>query len=230
LAAISPDYYARIEQGRRLAAPKVLDAIADVLQLDETSRAYVLELAGHSVDTAPGATQPTARDPHPVLERILADLRWPAIILGRRMDVLAWNDAASRLLLDFAGVPRARRNYVHLLFTDPRMRELYRDWEDFAAGCVAVLRREAALNPDDQLLSGLVGELSRRDEFFLRSWAGHHVATNLCGTKRLHHPEVGNLELTWDTVMANAEDDQGLVVWSAPDGSPSQAALTHLLS
>jgi hypothetical protein len=55
---------------------------------------------------------------------------------------------------------------VRLIFTDPRMRNLYPAWEGLARMCVAYLRMEAAENPDDLRLATLVGELSVQDPQF----------------------------------------------------------------
>src|SRR4051812_7893855 len=99
LASISPDYYARIEQGRRSAPWPTMDAIARALRLDEAGRDYLFEL------TAKDASQPRQRrtqkvSPHS--QRLLDGLTGiPALILGRRMDILAWNKLASALITDF---------------------------------------------------------------------------------------------------------------------------------
>ena len=56
------------------------------------------------------------------LQRLLDGLTdIPALVLGRRMDVLAWNPLAAALITDFGAIPESHRNYVRV-FTDPRMR------------------------------------------------------------------------------------------------------------
>src|SRR5689334_7800152 len=55
LAGVSPDYYARLEQGRgRNVSDAVLDAVARVLRLDETERQHLFNLA-RPRDTATAA-------------------------------------------------------------------------------------------------------------------------------------------------------------------------------
>ncbi|WP_031073984.1 helix-turn-helix transcriptional regulator [Streptomyces sp. NRRL WC-3742] len=228
LAAISTDYYTRLEQGRIQASAPVLDALTRVLHLDDDQRDYMLGLAGR-----PDARPPrrTLQKVQPRLRRLLDDLSTtPAIVLGRRMDILAWNSLAAALVTDFSKIPEKQRNYIRLVFTDPRMRKLYADWENVAHTCVAQLRMEAARDPGNPRLAALVGELSLQDADFRRWWAAHHVAVRGIGTKTLRHPVVGNLTLEWDTLASTTDTDQQLVLWTAEPGTPTHDALRILAS
>lgn len=228
LAAISTDYYTRLEQGRIAASAPVLSALARVLQLDDGQREYLSELAGKDATRPRRRTRQTVRSS---LQRVLDDLRFtPAFVLGRRMDVLAWNPLAAALVTDFAQLPAKHRNYVRLLFTEAHMRTLYADWESVARTSVALLRHEAARWPDDQSLTELVGELSVRDADFRQWWAEHHVANQRIGTKTLHHPVVGELTLDWDTLTCTNDPDQHLVTWTAEPDTPTHDRLRILAS
>ncbi|MGO1991511.1 MAG: helix-turn-helix domain-containing protein [Corynebacterium sp.] len=226
LANISTDYYTRVEQGRiRVSAP-VLTVLADVLQLDEDQRSYLVSLSGKDLVRTPRRVGQTVL---PQLRRVLDDLSTtPAIVMGRRMDILAWNPLAAAMMLDFGEVPAARRNYVRLLFTDPRMRALYKDWETVARTAVAQLRMEAARYPDDARLTALVGELSVGDAQFASWWAARTVASLTTGTKTLVHPEVGELELDWDTLVKADDPEQQIVVWTAGEDTATRAAPRRL--
>ncbi|MPY35726.1 helix-turn-helix domain-containing protein [Streptomyces adustus] len=228
LAAISTDYYARLEQGRIQASAPVLHALARVLRLDDDQRAYMLQLAGRPPARP---ARRTSQKVQPRLRRLLDDLgTTPGIVLGRRMDILAWNPLAAALVTDFSKIPEKNRNYIRMLFTEPSVRELYADWANVAHTCVAQLRMEAARDPESPRLAALVGELSVQDADFRRWWAAHHVAVRGVGTKVLHHPVVGELTLDWDTLAPTVDADQHLVVWSAEPGSPSHDALRILAS
>lgn len=228
LAAISTDYYTRIEQGRIQVSEPVLDAIAHVLQLGEDERGYMRELAGR--DTTRRRRRSTQKV-EPPLRRLLDDLTTtPAVVLGRRMDVLAWNAMAAALVIDFATIRPKRRNLAWLAFAEPSVRALYPQWENVGYMCVAQLRREAARDPDDPELAALVGELSVRDEDFRRWWGAHHVETRGIGTKLYRHPVAGDLTLDWDTLTCATDPDQQLVAWTAEPGSPSYDGLRILAS
>lgn len=226
LAAISTDYYMRLEQGRMSASGSVLDSLARALRLSAEERDYLRDL--HEA----GATQHRrrSRNPQPAMVRVLEDLaHTPAVVMGRRMEIIAWNRLACTLILDFAELSGFRRSYVHMVFRAPEFRRLYGDgWSEMAQTCVAILRREAALHPGDREMRDLVGELSLRDEDFRRWWGAHRVAERRRGTKRLHHPVVGDLDLDWD-VMTSADDpEQQLITWTAAPGSSAQAKLRDL--
>jgi transcriptional regulator with XRE-family HTH domain len=228
LTAISTDYYTRLEQGRMQASAPVLSTLARVLQLDDDQKKYLFSLAGKTPTRSPRRTRQKVQPP---LRRLMEDLTaTPAIVMGRRMDVIAWNSLAAALVTDFGRIPEKQRNYVRIVFTDPAMRTLYHDWETVARTCVAQLRMEAAKYPDDPRLAALVGELSVQDEHFREWWAARHVATLGVGTKTLHHPVAGALSLDWDTLTASTDPDQQLVIWTAEVGTPSHDGLRLLAS
>lgn len=228
LATISTDYYTRLEQGRIPASGPVLDALARALQLDEDQYGCLSELGGKDAHRPRRRARQIVRPP---LQRLLDDLRFtPALVLGRRMDILAWNPLAASVVTDFARIPQKKRNYVRLVFTDSAVRSLYADWEAVAHTCVAQLRREAATDPDDPELTALVGELSVHDAQFRRWWAAHHVASRLLGTKTLRHPVVGDLELEWETMTCANDSDQQLITATAEPGTPTHDRLRILSS
>jgi transcriptional regulator with XRE-family HTH domain len=228
LTSISTDYYIRLEQGRMQPSAPVLQSLVRVLHLSDDQRDYLFELAGKAGDRP---LRRSGQKVQPQLRRLLDDLTGtPAIVLGRRMDILAWNTLGAALVTDFSLVPEKKRNYVRLLFADPAMKRLYPDWERVAGTAVAQLRMEAAKYPQDPQLTALVGELSVQDDDFRTWWAGHHVAALNVGTKTLHHPIAGKLTLDWDTLTASTDPDQQLVVWTAEPNTPSHDGLRLLAS
>ncbi|WP_369241243.1 helix-turn-helix domain-containing protein [Streptomyces sp. R21] len=228
LAAISSDYYTRLEQGRIQPSASVLAALAHALHLDDHQRHRLFELAGRQ---RARHRRPAAQKAQPQLRRMLDDLTAsPGVVIGRRMDILAWNPVAAALFTDFAKVPEDRRNCARILFTDPSMRTLYADWRAVARDCVSHLRTTAARCPDDPRLTGLVGELSVEDRDFGQWWGSRHVPSRRVGTKRFHHPVVGELVLDWDTFTCSSDPDQELVVWTAEPGTPSYDGLRALAS
>ncbi|MET7453220.1 helix-turn-helix transcriptional regulator [Streptomyces sp. NPDC005574] len=228
LAAISTDYYTRLEQGRIKPSASVLAELAQVLRLSDHQRDHLFELGGRQ---RARHRRPAAQKAHPQLRRLLDDLTSsPGVVIGRRMDILAWNPLAVALFTDFAKVPEGRRNCVRILFTDPSMRTLYADWRAVARDCVSHLRREAAKYPEDPQLISLVGELSVEDREFGQWWGGRRAPSRKAGVKRFCHPLVGELVLDWDTLVCGGDPDQELVVWTAEPGTPSYDGLRTLAS
>jgi MmyB-like transcription regulator ligand binding domain len=105
------------------------------------------------------------------MQRILDHITdTPAIVMTPIHDVLAWNPLAAALMIDFGEIPERERNFMRLIFTEPRMRAVYPDWEGLARTVVSYIRMEAARKPDDPRVAEIVGELSIRDPQF-RRWA-----------------------------------------------------------
>lgn len=228
LAAISVDYYTRLEQGRVAASAAVLATLSAALRLDEDQQRYLYEIAGKA-DARPRRRR-ARQSLRPAMRRLLDRLDTPAVVLGKRMDVLAWNDTAAALFADFAAIPAGQRNYVRLLFTHPAVRSLHRRWEHDARDAVAALRMEAAADPDDPELARLVGELAVLDPDFRRWWAEHRVNSATYGTKHYRHQLVGDLTLDCDTWTSPDGSGQRLMVLTAEAGSPSDEALRILAS
>ncbi|MEZ0090946.1 helix-turn-helix domain-containing protein [Streptacidiphilus sp. EB129] len=231
LAGVSASYYTRLEQGQSLSAsPDVLDAIAGALRLDESERQYLHDLAR--------ADKPRPRGRRPAPERVteatrqlldvLADV--PAIVLGRRGDVLAWNRLGHTLFAGHLepGAPdlSARRpNMAQLVFLDCHTRELYADWPSKARAVVGNLRLVAAQHPQDTALHALLGELSAKSPEFASMWADHRVRACSVAAYGMRHPLVGELTVIQ---QALSHGPGHVVVATTEAGSPSRAALALL--
>lgn len=231
LASISTDYYTRIEQGRLAPSAPVLAALIDALHLDPDQAEYLDELAnraGHQpVSTSVPRTTSRIR---PQVRRIVDRLTdTPAIVLGPRMQILAWNPLAAKVYVDFDELSGHELNFVRLVFVDPRMRELFVDWQAVARSCVSILRREAVANPGDPALAALVGELTIADRQFGQWWSARNVARQDFGTKVLNHPQVGELTLDWEIFRYAGAPEQQLVLNIAEEGSATEERLRELV-
>jgi hypothetical protein len=91
-----------------------------------------------------------------------------------------------------------------------------------------MLRTEAGQTPHDKALSNLIGELSTRSEHFRTWWAAHNVRFHRTGTKRFHHPVVGDLTLTFEALDLAADSGLRISAYSAEPGTPSDDALKLL--
>jgi hypothetical protein len=89
---------------------------------------------------------------------------------------------------------------------------------------------EAGANPYDRPLLDLVGELSTRSDEFRVRWAAHNVRFHRTGTKHIHHPVVGELHLSYETMELSADAGLSVAIFTAEPGSASQQALDLLAS
>ncbi|MEU5599857.1 helix-turn-helix transcriptional regulator [Streptomyces sp. NPDC020298] len=230
LAGVSVAYYTRLEQGNgRHVSPEVLDAIARALRLSDAEHAHLTHLAKpkqHKKKPAGRAQQ--VRGPLRTLLDTMDGV--PAILVGRRSDILVWNRMAAAVFGDWAELPARERNWARLVFLRPEYRDLFVDWEHKASDVVSQLRMDAGSHPDDPRLSALVGELSVKSEEFRRLWATHDVKERCHGIQRLHHPLVGELDLRLESFHQADAHEQMLVTYHAEPNSPSAEALRLLAS
>ncbi|MBO1334732.1 helix-turn-helix domain-containing protein [Streptomyces sp. VRA16 Mangrove soil] len=231
LAGVSVAYYTRLEQGNgRNVSSEVLDAIARALQLTDAEHAHLVQLA-RPTQTRRKAPAPRRQQVRPALRHLLDSMEGvPAYIGGARSDILAWNRMAAALFGDWGKMPPAERNWARLTFLNPDYRELFRNWESKASDMVSYLRLYAGRNPEDPELSALVGELSVKSEQFRKLWATHDVKEKGHGVKRMRHPLVGELTLSYETLHLPDDDGQFLSVYHAEPGSDSAQALRLLAS
>ncbi len=136
-----------------------------------------------------------------------------------RFDIQYANPLAAALYSEHFRDQVRPPNSARFLFLDPRARALYDDWEAAANDIVATLRGEAGRNPYDRALSDLVGPLFTRSEEFRVRWAGHDVRFRRSGTKRFHHPLVGDLTLAFEALELPADPGLVIVTYSAEPGS-----------
>jgi transcriptional regulator with XRE-family HTH domain len=222
LAGMSPDYLARLEQGRA-AAPSValVAALARALRLSRDERDHLFRLSGHHAPPA-GSDEHVSR----VLLRLLDDLATlPALIASDLNVVLAQNALADALLGEQTGLRGYARSCTYRWFTEPafRARLPVDDHESESRAQVDDLRATVAARGGDRFAAGLVRALHAASPEFTRLWAQHDVAVRRSGRKQIVHPSVGLVELDFD-ILATA-DAQRLVVYSPAPGSEAVGKL-----
>jgi transcriptional regulator with XRE-family HTH domain len=248
LAGVSVEYYSRIERGDIAgASTAVLDAIGQALQLNDTERTHLFDLA-RAVDGIPVSRRNRRRADRstpgrPALQWMLESITdGVAFVRNARQDLVAINTLGRAFYAPMIGdvsagdaLPTSSSagrpvNLARFQFLDPASRDFYPDWDLFAQMCVAVMRAEAGRDPHDRDLQDLVGELSTCSDTFRRLWGAHDVRTHGAGTKRFTHPVAGELTLAYEELAVTAEPGLVLLVYTAEPGSPSAERLKLLAS
>ncbi|GAA1312404.1 MAG: helix-turn-helix domain-containing protein [Brachybacterium tyrofermentans] len=239
LAGVSVEYYAKLERGAIAgASASVLDAVATALQLDETERIHLLDLA-RAADGIPTSGRPRRRSAatpapvRPALQWALDSLTdGVAFVRDQYQNLLATNELGRAFYSPLIGDGTAGRipNLARFQFLDPASKDFYPEWERFAQMCVGSMRVEAGKDPHDTTLQDLVGELSTCSDTFRRLWGAHDVHTHGSGTKRFEHPVVGELTVAYEELVLTAEPGRAMIVYSAEPGSQSEERMRLLAS
>jgi transcriptional regulator with XRE-family HTH domain len=231
LAGVSIDYYKRLERGHASGVSEnVLEALAQALQLDDAERTHLYDLARAANPVAPRRRRPVQQRVRPAVQHILDSIDTPALARNARLDHVAANDLGRALYAPMFDSREQPPNSARWTFLDPAAVDFYPDWERVAKDLVAHLRSQAGSNAFDRGLTDLVGELSTRSQEFRTWWAAHNVRFHQTGVKRIQHPIVGDLELTYETMELSADAGLVIAVFDAEPASRSKEALNLLAS
>src|SRR5690349_3026980 len=173
LSGVSSTWYTWLEQGRPIvASAQVIDALARALRLDPDRHRHLRGLAGLS----PPPVEPAPVDLAPRLQRMV-DAATPnmAVVSDRYFDFVAWNEAYARIRHDPEPVPRARRNLIWMLLTDPENRARMVGWEPAARAVLSQFRVSVGQRPEDPRFVELVAGLTEASPEFREWWAEYPV-------------------------------------------------------
>ncbi len=225
LAGVSSDYYQRMEQGRDVRpSDQVLDAIARALTFSAEETRHLHGLATAARTPARTARRHEPEEVPPTTMRLLRTTTSPALVVGRFLDVLAWNPLAGALVDGFAEVPETERNLLALLL-HPEADQTCPDRAATVAELTAMLRAQVAAEPGHPRAAELVGELAVRSTEFATLWARHDVEETVRGRMRVNHPLVGEMKLDWDAYPMPGAPGPVLIVYTAREGSADEERL-----
>ncbi len=228
LAAISVEYYTRLEQARGPhPSHRVLSGIGRALRLSREERAHLFRLAGESL--APPASPP--QEVHPSIAALIGRLPdAAAAVFDAIYTALAWNPLAATLLTDFGALPPADRNIIRAYFLpdrSPVWNFRTSDDEGFGAFAVAQLRGAVARYPRSPAVRGLIDELYAGSDAFRQLWDTHRVCITHHMHKRMVSPTHGTIEVNCDVLLV-PDQDQQVVIFTADPGSPSEQVMRRL--
>lgn len=221
LAGVSADYYARLEQGReRSPSAQVMDALCRALRLapDESDHAFRLARLSPEVSRTDEIVDPE------LLQTMDAFPHAAAYVTNTAFRVLAANTTAAALIAPV----RRDGNVLATIFLDPRAKEYYANWNDVSRAAVSALRFAGGFVPPHGQVTTLVAELYEESPAFRGLWDDHTVAGLSMTRKTIRHPDVGILELNYQTFDVRSSPGQQLTVATAATGSPSADALALL--
>ena len=215
LAAMSTDYYTRLEQQRGpQPSEQMLASLARALRLTGDERDYLFRIAGHSAPTPAAAATHVA----PALLRVLDRLSdTPALILSNLGETLVQNRMADALFGDKSGYTGLARSEIYRWFTDPAERRRYpeHDRDRQSRAQVANLRAAYGSMGPRSRAGELARALQKASPEFAALWERHEVARRFEDHKTLIHPELGPIEVDCQ-VLFTEDQSQALLVLTAP--------------
>jgi transcriptional regulator with XRE-family HTH domain len=213
-AHISPTWYTWLEQGRGGApSADVLDRIARALMLTDVEREHLFLIG---LGRPPEARYHKNDGVTPRLQRVLDVLDpCPALIRTATWDVLAWNQAASAMLIDYGSLPQQQRNILRFIFLDPRTRAAQYDWEGVARFALGSFRVDAARAGAAAEVESLVDELCRLSPEFKAMWHDNDVrGPPEEAVKHIRHPVLGPVAFEYSAFAVDGRTDLSLVVYN----------------
>jgi transcriptional regulator with XRE-family HTH domain len=212
-ANISAAWYTWLEQGRGGApSADVLDRIAGALMLTSVEREHLFLLG---LGRPPEAHYQANEGVTPRLQRVLDALSpSPALIRTATWDVVAWNDAATIMLVDYSRLAPEQRNVLRLMFLDPRSRAVQYDWDSVARFVVGAFRADVVRAGAATAVGNLVDELCRLSPEFEAMWRDSHVPAPHEGIKQIRHPVLGPFSFEYSAFAVDGRPDLTLIVYN----------------
>ncbi|MEU9826714.1 helix-turn-helix domain-containing protein [Micromonospora chersina] len=221
-SGISVEYLTRIEQGRdRNPSHSVLHALADGLSLDAGERDHLRYLAKITGGGCPGHRPPAPpnREVRPTVRETLRLLEpGVAFVTNRLGDVLAYTGGFELVMSGVGLLDADVPNLTRYVFTDPRARTHFPDWDQVA---------------DEQAFDLWLGPSAEASEWFrvqLAPAAGQEFTRRLGQhlpppqvPLRLDHPVAGELRWHREKLELPSSDAQQLVVLLPADEATARA-------
>ena len=216
LSGISATWYTWIEQGRNVnVSADALERLATALKLSKSERTYLFGMADRRDPQAHMLESDSAPD---TLVHMLGSIQIPAYIMGRTWDVLAWNQAASELFVDWLEKPiiDTRPNLLRFVFQHPSAKQFVVDWEMRARRVVAEFRADCRSHLEEPELKKLVLDLAKASPDFEGFWKQHDVLERQGGQRKFMHPKHGLISYQQVTLRP-VEQEQLKLVLLQPD-------------
>ncbi|HEV7204255.1 MAG TPA: helix-turn-helix transcriptional regulator [Jatrophihabitans sp.] len=216
LAAISTDYYTRLEQQRGPhPSAAVLGALARALRLTEDERDHLFHLAGQPAPARHSTGDHVSPGVLYLLDRLVDT---PAFVIDDLGYTLVQNRMSKLVSGDQTGHTGRARNHNWRWFTDPGSRDRFpeEDWATHSRTHVADLRATYGRRAGDADVESLVRDLTDASPEFARLWAEHEVAVRRADAKRIVHPEVGLLDLLCEHLTSDVDGATLVVLHPRP--------------
>jgi transcriptional regulator with XRE-family HTH domain len=189
LSGVGVTWYTWFEQGRDInVSAQVVEAIARTLRLDRLERNHLYTLAGLPLGPVSGECPRLPDSVHRMLDKATP---YPAVVMNARYDVLAFNEAYCKVLLDLTEVPVEERNLLWLTFVSDEWHCSFSDEASIRLHLVAGYRAALADHLGEPSWQDLTQRLLAGSPVFADLWERYEVAAPSNKIKLLENPRVG---------------------------------------
>jgi transcriptional regulator with XRE-family HTH domain len=216
LAAISSDYYTRLEQQRGPhPSPAVLAALARALRLTDDERDHLFHLAGQPPPVRQAVSTHVSPGMLHVLDRLTDS---PAFVVGDLGETVVQNAMSIAVSGDGLAYRGRDRSFTWRWFTSREARQRFpvEDWPIHSRTHVADLRATYGRRGSDPDVASFVTDLLETSAEFASLWRAHEVAVRRADSKRIIHPEVGLLDLLCETLISGVNGQTLVVLFPRP--------------
>jgi transcriptional regulator with XRE-family HTH domain len=213
-ANISATWYMWLEQGRGGApSADVIRRIAHALLLTDAEREHLFLLA---LGRPPEPSYKGEEGITPRLQRTLdALVSCPAVIKTVTWDIVAWNRAASLVVLDRKKLEPSRNNILRFIFLNDNAPSVRSDWEETARFAVATFRSGIARAGAADSAKDLIEELIQKSPEFVKIWEENDVLAHTEGVKKLYHPVAGLINMEYSSFVVDGRADLNMLIFNA---------------
>jgi hypothetical protein len=201
-------------------------ALARGLRLSLDERDHLFRLAGHPT---PGRV---SRTDHisPAMMRVLDRLEdTPAQVVTDLAETLAQTRLATALLGDQTRFTGPDRSMIYRWFTDTQSRSIYpeADHDLHSRIFVSELRSAHVRSAQSSRTTVLIQQLQAASAEFTLLWDQHEVGLHYDDHKTIVHPELGQLQLHCQVLLAT-DQAQAMLIFTATPGTDSYDKLKLL--
>jgi transcriptional regulator with XRE-family HTH domain len=221
-AGISVEYLTRIEQGRdRNPSPGIVNALADALSLGATERNHLRYLAKITGGACSGHRRPVPprREVRSTVSQMLRLLEpGIALVTNRLGDILEYTSGYELLMAPSGLLQSEGPNLTRYVFTDPRARVFFPDWDQVADEQT----HDLWLGPSVEAAEWFRTQLSpAAGPEFTRRLDRHIPPPSV--PLRIAHTDVGDLRWNRERLALPSTDHQEIVVYLPADNTTSRA-------
>ncbi|AVK51166.1 transcriptional regulator [Clostridium sp. MF28] len=228
LSGIGLTWYTWIEQGRPIQISiKALESLAKALMLDKEETKHLYILAQH---TPPTDFQIYGDNINPMFQHVLDSLEFsPATIQDARFNVISWNRASAKIILDYDQMNVSKRNMLRIMFTNEEYKKKFTDWEVSAKKMIASFRTMYGEFVGDPWIENLITELRNESKEFDSWWSMYDIKKDEGMLKNINHPILGELEFEHTIYMLVSDSDLKMSILTAVPGSDTEKKIKQFL-